>query len=83
MHHELPRLPRAVYEYLREHADQDGTVIASRNQLADVVGVSGVSIRNAIRHLEALGVVVVSSRTDEAGRPAANLIRLTSHHAEG
>jgi Mn-dependent DtxR family transcriptional regulator len=80
---ELPRLARVALDYLRAHDDGTGIVTASRQQLADALGVSGVSARNAIRTLEQAGLVTVSRAVGADLRPVANTYRLLSADVEG
>lgn len=71
------RLAFAALDYLRERADSNGTTIASRQEIANALNVSGVSARNAIRALERLGAVTVVPNVSSTGKTIANTFLLT------
>jgi GntR family transcriptional regulator, transcriptional repressor for pyruvate dehydrogenase complex len=77
---------QAVAQQLERHIAQDlkpGDLLPPERQLAEMLGVSRSSVRDAIRSLELMGMLeprqgvgtVVRSRSDSAANPLANALR--------
>lgn len=78
-----------VYGLLLSRADAKGKAWPSRRGIAADTGISEGKVKKALARLEALGLVTVSTRHDDAGGQMSNLYRvrfdaseptLTAHH---
>ena len=73
---ELNHRARAVYMYLKDHADKQGTCWPGIKTISRDLGLSRSTVKRALDDLCGAGLVVKESRWRENGSLTSNLYRL-------
>ena len=73
---ELNHRARAVYMYLKDHADKQGTCWPGIKTISRDLGLSRSSVKRALDDLCGAGLVVKESRWRENGSLTSNLYRI-------
>ncbi len=76
---ELGPRAKAVYIYLKDHANQQGTCGPGINTIAAGVSLSRSTVKRALDDLVKAGLVEKSSRWRENGSLTSNLYRVKHH----
>ena len=73
---ELNHRARAVYMYLKDHADKQGTCWPGIKTISRNLGLSRSTVKRALDDLCGAGLVVKESRWRENGSLTSNLYRI-------
>ena len=73
---ELSHRARAVYMYLKDHADKQGTCWPGIKTISRDLGLSRSTVKRALDDLCGAGLVVKESRWRENGSLTSNLYRI-------
>ena len=73
---ELNHRARAVYMYLKDHADKQGTCWPGIKTISRDLGLSRSTVKRALDDLCGAGLVVKESRWRENGSLTSNLYRI-------
>ena len=73
---ELNHRARAVYMYLKDHADKQGTCWPGIKTISRDLGLSRPTVKRALDDLCGAGLVVKESRWRENGSLTSNLYRI-------
>ena len=73
---DLGHRARAVYMYLKDHADWEGTCWPGINTIAAELGLSRSTVKRALDDLCRAGFLVKESRWRENGSHSSNLYRI-------
>ena len=73
---ELNHRARAVYMYLKDHADKQGTCRPGNKTISRDLGLSRTTVKRALDDLCGAGLVVKESRWRENGSLTSNLYRI-------
>lgn len=74
--HELNHRAKAVYIYLKDHANREGTCWPGINTIAAGVSLSRSTVKRALNDLVKAGLVEKSKRWRENGSASSNLYRV-------
>ena len=73
---ELSHRAKAVYIYLKDHANKQGTCWPGINTIAEELSLSRSTVKRALDNLAKAGLVENSSRWRENGSLTSNLYRI-------